>query len=330
MPRYIIHIGPPKAGSKYIQTSLASLGDTLKVSGILYPTALFSPEPQVWHSPLCAQLRAGKSNRLESIFRELNSSDYQYVIFSFEGFFGLTKEQLFYLKALLDGSEVNIVYYTRRWSERIPSLWKQNVKEGFASTFPEYYTSMLQALVRAPDLNPLLVWEKFSEVFGRESIRLVSFNNILEHHIDLALHFLQEFAGWSGELPSGKVLSNESPNTVDSEILRALNAIHIQRHGVKSDKVRIRFLRDKNTLDLSLLGEAMAGDLMEVVIDDQAHMFDAVYNGLKEYLDCLVSAELGRTFFSQARVPFKFVRQDYLLNNEVISELNRLYDTFGL
>ncbi len=44
MPKYVIHIGPPKAGSKYLQSCLASLRKRLGNIKILYPGTLMTPQ----------------------------------------------------------------------------------------------------------------------------------------------------------------------------------------------------------------------------------------------------------------------------------------------
>ena len=165
MPTCVMHIGATKTGSKYLQTSLAALAGELLKDGICYPTTLFSPKPQVWHRGLATLLQQGRSTELENIFHDLGAGGYRYVCFSNEGFWRLSEEQLLYLRELLSGFEIRIVHYCRRWSERIPSLWKQNVKEGFVVTFPEY----LSRAIRAPLIEIVALFAKSAT---REASRL--------------------------------------------------------------------------------------------------------------------------------------------------------------
>jgi hypothetical protein len=326
MPIYVIHIGPPKAGSKYIQSSCAALTDELKKSGILYPTTLFSDRRLVWHEPLCNRIRAGGDADLVEKFRELNASDLRYVVLSFEGFFGLSEENLHYLRELTGNCEVQFVYYCRRWSERLPSLWKQDIKEGYVETFPEKLARFMRNPVKTPDLNHRLIWDKFAGIFGRESIRLVSFNNLVEHKVDLVEHFLAAFLDWRYASAPEDTFANESPDTFDIEILRALNAIHLRRDGKTSDRVRVQFLKKRERLDVAELMASMAQDLQTVVVSDKDQVFNPVYADLSSYNDRLVSPEYGATVFTRKATEFEYVRQNYLIDESVVRRLNALYD----
>lgn len=326
MPTYVMHIGPPKAGSKYLQTSLAALSGELLNDGICYPTTVFSPKPQASHQGLVRLLHNGPSTELENIFAEFNSSGYGYVCFSNEGLWSLSEEQLVYLRELLAGFEIRIVHYCRRWSERIPSLWKQNVKEGFVETFPEYLVRAIRGPVKAPDLNHRLVWDKFANVFGRESIHLVGFNNLVEKKVDLVEHFLETFFNWKyAQAPEG-TFSNKSPDVLDCEILRALNAIHLRKTGNMSDQVRVRFLRQRNKLDVDYLLQAMNNDLGKTVVSDHFQVFEAVYEQMCAYRDRLVSKHYGEDFFRFKANTCNYVQQNYLLDDRAARELHTLYE----
>jgi hypothetical protein len=326
LPTYVIHIGPPKAGSKFIQTSLAALSNELLAEGICYPTDLFSTDRQVWHQSLAARLSSGPSEDLEKMFESLNDGGYKYVALSYEGLFGLSDDSLAYLRSLVGEAEVKIVYYCRRWSERIPSLWKQNVKEGFVETFPEYFGRSVRNPLDAPDLNPRIIWDRFANAFGRDSINLVSFDNLIEHDVDIVQHFVKTFFSWSYVSPPDGVMSNESPDFYDTEILRALNAIYCGRLGRMSDSVRISFLRARDKLNLNLLNDAMKNDLGEIIVNDRAQVFDVVYEKMDAYRDRLVSPEFGNRLFTRAAKVCAYVQQNYLLDVKVVNELHRVFD----
>jgi hypothetical protein len=326
MPAYIVHIGPPKAGSKYLQSSLGALSEDLLKDGICYPTRLFAPQRKVWHEGLANRLKSGAGADLERIFSELNGAGYRYVCFSYEGLFALTADQLRYLRGLMAGSEVQIVYYCRRWSERIPSLWKQSVKGGFIETFPEYLARALRSPVDGLDLNPRLVWDRFADIFGRESLRLISFNNLIESQVDLVRHFLDTFLGWPcAKLPED-AFSNESPDIFDCEILRALNAIHRRKTGSTSDEVRIHYLRQRKSLDVGYLLAAMKEDLAETLVSDHFQVFKDIYQQMRAYVDRMASPEYGEELFQPKANRFSYVQQNYLLDGRAALELHRIYE----
>ena len=126
MPTYVIHIGPPKAGSKNLQSSLHSIRSHLAAQGIHYPDEWGS----IHHAGLLAELQTIPNPRLEALFQALNHSEYKTVVLSCEGLYRLRPEQLHYLQQLLGAAPVRIVYYWRRWSESIPSQWQEVVKAG--------------------------------------------------------------------------------------------------------------------------------------------------------------------------------------------------------
>ena len=70
-----------------------------------------------------------------------------------------------------------------------------------------------------------MVWDVCARVFGRESLRLVSYSNLRQQKVDLAEHFFKTFLGWDQPIsvPPGLVQSNVSPDLFDTEIIRALN-----------------------------------------------------------------------------------------------------------
>ena len=325
MPEYVIHIGPPKAGSKYLQTSMASLSDEMLKSGISYPTHLFTPSRRLAHHHLVEQIQEGPSARLEEEFAALNASGVRLVVLSCEGFFGLSDEKLHYLMRLMDASAVHVVYYCRRWSERLPSLWKQDVKMGRTETLPEKYARTVINPVKAPDLNPSLVWDRFADVFGRDSINIVSFNNLVENKVDLVDHFFETFLKWVAPFKPTQVMSNESPDGFDTEIIRVLNVLHFRDTEETTDRIRINYTQMKDHLDLQAIKEAMQNDMTTLLLDDNGVMFSNIPVELDRYKDRLVSQRYGKMFFRPKATRFPYVRQSYLLEDHIASRLKDIY-----
>ncbi len=323
MPKYVIHIGPPKAGSKFLQSSLYALRDELKQAGIYYPDE-WQP-PRISHEGLMSRLDKPDDPQLKRQFDRLNASSYRYVVMSYEGFFGMAPEKLTALRGLLGGSPVEIVYYCRRWSERIPSLWQQNVKEGRFGTLLDYYARCVDNSRIAPDLNPSLIWDKFSNVFGRESLKLISFNNLVDSKTDLLDHFCDAILNWRYARRPTEIDANTSPTILDTEILRALNYLHYKATGQTSDQVRISYFEKKSGLDLTELNQAIESDLGTLVLDDDAASFRPVYADMEKYQDRVLNPKSGSPFFEKRAREFKYGQQNYLLDLSVVDALHRLY-----
>ena len=131
MPKYILHVGPPKTGSTSLQSQLFHSRKYLIKRGVLYPEFWLN---YVTHHPLTNILRDDKDlrdgNDLREGFNRLNSGEYQTVVFSSETFDELKLPALERLKQYIGDQPVEIIFYVRRWSDRIPSVWHETVTTG--------------------------------------------------------------------------------------------------------------------------------------------------------------------------------------------------------
>src|SRR5262245_583988 len=81
--RYIIHVGPPKTGTKYLQSSLTAMAPTLLRHSIFYPIKWWQSEEWFGHHELSRSLRTcNDDKRLSTIFAEINEQNAQIVILS--------------------------------------------------------------------------------------------------------------------------------------------------------------------------------------------------------------------------------------------------------
>jgi hypothetical protein len=326
VPKYVIHIGPPKAGSKYLQTSLAGLHKVLAEVGILYPTTLLTEDARISHAVLNTALRAGPSEALAMAFDELNNTGHHTVVLSWEGAFSLPGEALAYFRSLIGPeNEVALVYYCRRFAERIPSLWKQEIKRGRTLTLADVVARELRAPMQTQDINATLAWERWAGVFGRDSLNLVSFNNLRDARIDLFEHFAATFLDWTGPERAKRVVVHESPNAIDTEMLRALNAIHLAAGGGDSGQPQTRYLAAQRDLDLGPIPAAMAQHMATFMLDDRAAPFLPVYDAMLGFLDRLADPQDGRDLYARAVAEVRYVHPDYLLRPGVVPALHTVY-----
>jgi hypothetical protein len=196
MPKYVIHIGPPKTGSKYLQSILFHARDMLRHDGIYYPAVWWTHTDQITHDPLFRMLREKRYAEVKDAFQRINSTDCRIVVLSCEAFEDLTPEQFAALHDAIGKHPIDIVYYCRRWCERIPSSWKQAVKTGLFPTFPEYFLASVRHARYSGEINYSLIWAAVEKQFGRKNLKLVSYNNLRESNIDLFRHFAATFLDW--------------------------------------------------------------------------------------------------------------------------------------
>lgn len=325
MPKYVIHIGPPKSGSKYIQSQLFHLRRYLEEKGILYPDVWWTRPDQIVHDFVRDALRADED--LKSDFDKLNRKGVQTVILSCEAFDGLKASHLTRLKEYIDGNPVEIVYYARRWSDRIPSDWRQWVMMGNYLTFPEYYIQFLSNPEGSGEFNYSIVWEQFANVFGRDSLRIVSFNNLVDRQVDLFKHFMKTFFGLDDvpNIEMSLIQKNAGPNMVDAEIMRALNYLYSVETLRIDPSIRIKFDRVKDNYDLGALRDHMKSDMRQIKLKDNAVPLRTTWEAINAYKDRLVSPEYGKQIFERRDVETEFVGQNYLFRDGVLGEVMKLY-----
>ena len=328
MPKYIVHIGPPKTGSKYIQSQLYHSRLTLAKYGICYPDIWWTRPDQVLHDVLL-ELLEGNAADLRSDFAQLNAAGHRTVVLSCEGFDNLSREKIELLRDLIGDNPVEIIYYVRRWTERIPSDWRQRAMMGHFRTFPEYYVFALNDPEGTGEINYSLVWERYAQIFGRKKLRLVSHSNLRDRKVDIFDHFCKVVL----EMPEtprvdrGLVQQNISPGNHTTELLRALNFVHYLRTGDVSKFMRIKLLALESQLDLRPLKEIMNQDLTEIHIRDNAQPLKSSWDMMNGYLDCLISPEYGTAHFERQRIEMPYIGPNYLMRPGVLNQLHALYQT---
>jgi len=121
MPNYVIHVGPLKTGSSYLQWSFLKYRNELLARGICYPDDWGTVNAHYW---LVDRLLAGDMAPLAADFDRLSRSGYETILLSSEGLSGLNTEQIGRLRDLLGGAQISIVFYCRCWSEILFSSWR--------------------------------------------------------------------------------------------------------------------------------------------------------------------------------------------------------------
>ena len=325
MPKYILHIGPPKSGSKYIQSQLFHSRAFLAANGVLYPENWRTRPDKIWHDAVRDGLREGKD--LKADFDDINAKGAEKVILTCEAFDGLKLPELERLRGYFGPNPVEVVFYARRWSDRGPSGWRQRVMMGEYITFPEYYVPFLSNPQATGEINYSKVWQNFAKIFGRDSLRIVSFSNLVDHEIDLFDHFCRVILGLkeAPQVNEGLIPNNTWHNMVDVEIIRGLNYLYYINTSSIDETTRVRFDRLKIWYDLNALTEHLQTDMTEYLLEDTAVALRTTWEQVSAYRDRLVSPEYGKEIFERRDVYLNLVGQNYLFRSGVMDEMRKLY-----
>jgi len=324
MPRYIIHIGPHKTATTYLQRAFRLLQPAFRERGIFYPPEWLGDQGP-GHYVLAKKLRSPEAASLAEAFARLNSAGHEAILISAEDLSRLTSEEIRQFKAMIGSSEATIVHYLRRWSDVIVSDWQGGVKRGETMSLAERVSGFM-AKPEDPVINPEILLDRFAEHFGIDHTRIVCYDVLMDQKVELLDHFLKTFLGFSEppELDRGR--RNASLNSIDTEILRALNIIGSRKDANFKVIRAAEFVAARATLELGPVEAAMKGDLAPVPIRDRVRVLGQMHNRLlKRYKHAIVEPFIPKQLFPPAGVKKTYVEGHYVFTPGAVECLNAAF-----
>ena len=141
LQKIVMHVGPPKTGTKSIQYALSSVQQELEATGIYYPNARSSGDGG--HPSLAWDLLSGFGYPIVRFSRdELTWSDAlqqarhaeaEVLLVSSEGFSHFDELVFAKLKSVVGDVPVTLVFGLRDPTRLVPSIWQEVVKSGFGA-----------------------------------------------------------------------------------------------------------------------------------------------------------------------------------------------------
>jgi hypothetical protein len=326
VPRYLLHIGPHKTGTTYLQRSFDQLRPVLAARGICYPDCWGGADG---HTSLAEQIQTGNDHVSREEFRRLNQAGWDTVLLSSETLSYFSDDEVRRLHALLEGEPATVVFYCRRWSELIPSSWREMVKHGSLMTMPEFALSCLGDPTASEVVNFDRVLARYAAVFGAGNLRIASYNGVLEADEDLLVHFCRSFLAWPDVPPTGVGRVNESLDMVDSEILRALNALEWTRAREARLRLYHRYMAARDTLPVRwLVEQSIQYTVDSIRIDDAAPPLARLHSDIaRRYRPVLVPPSPGSGLFEPRSSGVLYIRPDYIWAEGVMETLRGMQET---
>lgn len=326
--RFVIHIGPHKTGTSYLQLRFAELERDLMQRGIVFPQ-LWRRSAQVpSHVGLADLLRRGDRTALQEGFGQLAELGGHTVLLSAEDLSTLEPEAIAALKTHLQGCPATIVFYVRRWAEILPSAWQETVKQGGVRTLPEYLLRHSVNPIASPLLNFDIKLSRFVDVFGLDNVKLVSSATLKQRSLDLLAHFCATFLGWPDPPSQGAHRrSNASRTTAEIEVLRAMLAMSTARSGTADPLIRKRFDTGRLHDQLSGIEKIMAPFQTSIPFDERApHLLALQRKLFAQYGAAMVEPFVPGQFFRPRHGKLGYVHTDYLFDPRAPAALGSLYD----
>jgi hypothetical protein len=237
MARVVLHIGPHKTGTTLLQQRFVALREPLGAAGIAYPEAW---QRHLWgHHALAFELAAAARAEDEAERRLAAMRDTfaavaaaaPCVLLSSENFERLSPAAIALLRRMLDGHAVEVVYFARRWSGLLPSVWQEDIKHGGAETLPAFALGHLLRPFRSEVLNYANVLDRYAAAFGAEALRFASYDAVLEGGGTLLGFFLGRVLGVALPPDGAAERVNGALPPEDAEIIRVLNAMARRERG---------------------------------------------------------------------------------------------------
>ena len=328
MTRFIVHVGPHKTGTTYIQQTLAALHDTLLGRGIYVPSVWDAAPGLPSHMKLAWAIRNRDVALVQRQIHEMLGQRYQTVVISCEALSRLDPEQVVQLRQLLGIAPVEVVYYVRRSPERLPSLWQETVKHGHTMTFSEFLDRELRRNDTFASWDTAVL-DGFSTVFGQNNVKVVAYSYLVDSNIDIAGHFLTAFLDLHDIDRPDVGRPNESMPPWDIELVRALNAIHARRGGETSAALRDWFLAHKDGLVSESVPDIMRANMGTIRLNERKPpLVLPSQHVLAQYGDSLIPPWNEDTLHGLRVIDVPFVRPDYLLEPAAAKVLLDIYQAY--
>ena len=321
--RFVVHVGPHKTGSTYLQCAFTVAVEPLRARGILYPTGCGSLQG---HFPLAGLLRTRQDAKLREWFDRFAETGAPTVLLSSEEFSALSRDELRTLKGLMHPADVTIVFHCRRPTEILLSGWREMVKHGITYGLPEHPSRALSDGSESETVNLLPRLSRIASVFGAESLRLVPYNDLIAGNVNLFQHFCARFLDWPDAAAPTIRRMNRSLSAQDAEFLRMMNVLDGRRPGHPAQRLYARFVAHRPSIDLTSILGAMQGHLVTLSLDETRAPFQGWHNRVRDrFGDALTDPTEQGTLYPPIQSDLTYVRTDYLAEPGVPDRLRELH-----
>lgn len=328
MKTALLHVGPHKTGSTYLQACFRHHRAALHARGFVVPAAWELGPEVASHAGLAEAVREGGdlAGAADILARALADGG-DTLLVSAEQICGLDAACLRRLRGLLGACAVTIVFYVRRWSDLLPSAWQELVKHGETRSFPEFLGANIRNPERSRYFNLDTKLQALVEVFGQENLRLVCYSVLRDASADLFEHFARHFLDWpdAPRLPGG-VEMNPSRGAEEIELVRRLNMIEFARSGSASASLRNSLDAAGAAIDADRVLAAMAGSRRTMLLSDAFPALRQLHRRIHaKFVGQIVAPALPELLFKPARREIPYIADDYVMQPGIIDQIHRIH-----
>ncbi|MBV0892855.1 hypothetical protein KTN05_13490 [Paracoccus sp. Z118] len=330
----ILHFGPHKTGTTYIQKTLLNNRSELMQAGVIYPD-LFLEDPGHHALPRAlGQDTATAVRDLRKFMADLNGETRR-VIFSSENLSLLSHAEMVSLRDALAPQTILPIIYLRNRAQSIWSQYQEHVKFGEVKSFSDYVSYLLLLQPDANAIDPLGLALRVGRVFG--SVDIVSYDGCVAEFRDLTDPILVAACGASLALPhrlGGR--SNVRMAQERVEILRLLNLVHLRRGKKPANFVRAAFLKGLRENSELCAAEALATvairqRLTEFPLAELEHFYSKIdAERLRDLSNIGIDVPAFRTDSVSERVVYSYLPDTAILFSSIPQSIASIYNLLEL
>ncbi|QRM54551.1 sulfotransferase domain-containing protein [Sinorhizobium sp. BG8] len=222
--RLVMHIGPHKTGTTYMQANFRHRRKSLRRRGWLYPS--ISVRSALAHHDLSDDgehlvAREGRSYRDFMLVLEKADREGLNIILSSEGFRKWKPAHFAAVKEIIGTRELDIVYMLRDPYDSFYSWWAQQVKMGMTQSLPEWMSRHFDNPLHSRLLNPVREIRPVFETAG-VNYTILLYDELRRKKIDIFEYFLSTVLGID-DLRASKPSNNIRHPIEITEFIRLLS-----------------------------------------------------------------------------------------------------------
>ena len=219
MNEIILHIGPHKTGSTYIQKALHENHELILKQGFFYPDNLIGPQ---WgHHRLVEAIKFRNKNDINSFRKSLSRKN----IISSENFEDLNIEDIKFFCEMFSSYEITLIFFKRDFKGALYSSWQESIKHGNTNNFKEYGFDALLRPYSSTVLRSIKIIENWQSILKPRKTVILPYDQIKTENKDILIELTNtlkiDTKGFKGL--GSKI--NHSMSYLDVEILRVFNSI---------------------------------------------------------------------------------------------------------
>lgn len=193
----VMHVGPHKTATTYIQRNLAASALDLKARGWTYPQEGTQGEPAHHHLAHHSATYLPETSAHHDHLRQLAEREPGNLVFSAEGFCRWGPDKFNRLAEVLGRDKIDIVYVIRDPISTFYSYWAEEVKQGYSAGLPERFCMSFNDPIKSRLLNPMIDLNPLLRA-GEIKVHVVPYDLLKRREIDIFEHLCTTVLGVDG------------------------------------------------------------------------------------------------------------------------------------